>query len=185
MATPESHRRVCVFCGSRPGRQAIYQQAAAELGAELARRGVGLVYGGGSVGLMGVVADAVLEGGGEAIGVIPRLLYDREVGHEGLTELRITETMHERKHLMYELGSAVVALPGGIGTFDELFEAVTWNQLEIHAKPIGLLDAGDYFGPLVSMLDRSVREGFLSRQIRDSLAVDTKASSLLDRLVGS
>lgn len=185
MATPESQGRVCVFCGSRPGRQAIYQQSATELGTELARRGLGLVYGGGSIGLMGVVADAVIAGGGEVIGVIPRLLYEREVGHQGLTELHITETMHERKHLMYELGDAVVALPGGIGTFDELFEALTWNQLEIHAKPTGLLDAGEYFAPLVSMLDRSVREGFLSREIRDSLAVDTKASTLLERLVGS
>lgn len=183
MGSLEKSRRISVFCGSSQGNDPAYREAAEQLGEELAKRSLGLVYGGGSIGLMGVLADAVMKGGGEVIGVIPRLLFDREVGHEGLTELRVTETMHERKHLMYELGDAVVALPGGIGTFDELFEALTWNQLEIHEKPTGLLDAVGYFDPLVAMLDRAVQEGFLSARIRKTLAVETKASALLDRLI--
>jgi len=175
-------RRVCVFCGSHFGADPLFRRAAAELGELLVDRGLGLVYGGGDVGLMGVIADTVLDRGGEVIGVIPRSLVDREVAHRNLTELQVVESMHQRKLRIYEQGDAVVAMPGGIGTFEELFEALTWNQLEIHFKPAGLLNAGGYFDPLVAMLDRAVDQGFLRATQRALLAVDDDPAALLDRL---
>ena len=145
-AVPVQLQRVCVYCGSSRGADPAYADAADALGSELVRRGIGLVYGGGSVGLMGVIADAVLAGGGDVIGVIPRFLHRREIMHAGVTDLRVVESMHERKALMAELSDGFVVLPGGIGTFEEMFEAMTWTQLGIHTKPVGLLDVDGLLG---------------------------------------
>jgi uncharacterized protein (TIGR00730 family) len=154
-------RRICVFAGSSAGARPEYAAAAQSLGREMARRGLGLVYGGASRGLMGILADAALAESGEVIGVIPRGLFQREVAHRGLTALHEVESMHERKALMADLADGFIALPGGYGTFDELFEIVTWAQLGIHAKPIGLLDVRDYFTPLLALVERSAQEGFV------------------------
>jgi uncharacterized protein (TIGR00730 family) len=174
--------RVLVFCGSSPGARPEYAEQARELGRRLAARGLGLVYGGASVGLMGAVADAALCAGGEVIGVIPRSLVRAEVAHGGLVDLRVVETMHERKALMAELADAVIALPGGTGTLDELFELFTWSQLGLHAKPIGLLDVAGYWQPLLAFLDHAVTERFLRAEHRDTLLVETEPERLLDRL---
>jgi uncharacterized protein (TIGR00730 family) len=155
-----------VFCGSSAGNHTEYRAAAEELGAELARRKIGLVYGGGNVGLMGALADAVLKAGGEAIGVIPENLVAREVGHKGLTRLHIVDSMHERKALMAELSDAFVALPGGFGTFEEFCEIVTWSQLGLHEKPCGILNVEGYYSPLLAMFDHAVKEGFLKPENR-------------------
>jgi uncharacterized protein (TIGR00730 family) len=175
-------RRLCVYAGSNAGARPLYAQAAGALGRELAARGIGLVYGGGRVGLMGAVADAALAGGGEAIGVIPRALMDRELGHEGLTELRVVESMHERKALMAELSDGFVALPGGIGTLEELVEVFTWSQLGIHAKPCAVLDAGGYWSGFAGFLDHMVAEGFLREQHRAGLLSGPEAGPLLEGL---
>src|SRR5579872_37579 len=175
-------QRVLVFCGSSPGRRPVYVEQARALGEALAERGLGLVYGGASVGLMGAVADAALEGGGEVIGVIPARLVQAEVAHAGLTDLRVVDTMHERKALMSELSDAVIALPGGTGTLDELFELFTWSQLGLHRMPIGLLDVADYWQPLLAFLDHAVTERFLRAEHRGTLLVETDAGTLLDRL---
>lgn len=175
-------RRVCVYCGSRPGRRPAYADAARRLGTLLAEAGVGLVTGGGKVGLMGVVADAVLDAGGEAVGVIPQALLDREVGHEGLTDLYVVRTMHERKAAMAELADAFVALPGGLGTLEEIAEALTWAQLGIHTKPCGLLDVDGYYTPLVRFLDHTVDQGFVHAEHRAALVVASEPAALLDGL---
>lgn len=175
-------RRVCVFLGSRPGARAIYREKAAELGREVARRGWELVYGGASVGVMGVIADAALEAGGQVIGVIPEQLVNKELAHPGLSSLRVVATMHERKALMASLADGFVALPGGFGTFDELFEIVTWAQLGIHDKPIGLLDTGGYFEPLARMVDHAVSEGFVPEDQRALLLRDASPAALLDAM---
>lgn len=174
-------RRVAVFCASRNGTEPVYRQAAVDFGELLLRRGLGLVYGGGNVGLMGVIADAVMAGGGEVIGVIPERLRDREVAHQGITELHVVASMHERKALIYSLADAVVALPGGIGTFEELFEALTWNQLGIHRKPCGLYNVAGYYDPLVAMIERAGDKQFVPRP-RELLAVASDAAQLLDEL---
>lgn len=161
-------RNICVYCGSSDGNRPEYRAAAVELGAAMAQAGVGLVYGGACVGLMGAVADAALDAGGRAIGFIPRQLMEREVAHRGLTELRVVETMHERKHGMAALADAFIALPGGYGTLDELCEILGWAQLGIHSKPVVLLNVGGYYDPLLTMLDRAVAEGFLKAQHRHS-----------------
>lgn len=173
---------LCVFCGSSPGVSPIYLASARRLGALLARAGIGLVYGGASVGLMGAIADASLEGGGSVVGVIPRALQDREVAHKGLTDLRIVESMHERKALMAELSDAFLALPGGLGTLEELFEVWTWGLLGIHAKPCGLLNVGGYFGPLLTFLDYASAEGFVRPAHREMAIVDADAERLIERL---
>lgn len=175
-------RRICVFCGSSRGRSPSFAEAAMRLGVALADEGLELVYGGGNVGLMGVLADAVLEAGGRVIGVIPRSLVEREVAHFGLSELRVVDSMHERKQLMHDLSDAFVALPGGIGTFEELFETLTWGQLGIHAKPCGILDVEGYYQPLVALLDGAVTSELLHAEHRDALLVDTDATRLLARL---
>lgn len=175
--------RICVFCGSSAGARPAYSEAAARVGAELARRGVGLVYGGGRVGLMGAVADAVLEGGGQAIGVIPESLVARELAHEGLTELLVVPSMHERKARMALLANAFLALPGGYGTLDETCEALTWTQLGIQAKPCGLLNVEGYFDPLLEFLDRAVDEGFLAPENRAILRVGTDPVRLIEALL--
>lgn len=176
--------RICVFCGSSPGRRPEYREAAAALGRAMVRRGAGLVFGGGHVGIMGAVADAVLAAGGEATGVIPRGLQVRELAHGGLTELRVVDTMHERKALMAELSDAFVALPGGMGTLEETTEVLTWAQLGIHRKPVGLLDVAGYWSPFVAMLDHAVEEGFLRPDQRGLLLVEREVEPLLDRLAG-
>jgi uncharacterized protein (TIGR00730 family) len=176
-------RSVCVFCGSNTGDDPRFAAAARDFGALLAKEGIALVYGGGHVGLMGVLADAVLANGGKAIGVIPRALWDREVGHRGLTELHIVETMHERKAMMASLADAFVALPGGLGTLEEIFEVWTWAQLGLHAKPVGFLDVSGYFGPLLEFLDRGVDAGFIRAQYRAAAIVDADPAALLERLI--
>ncbi len=175
-------RRVCVFCGSCAGSREVYATGARRLGEALAARGLGLVFGGGHVGLMGVVADAVLKAGGEAVGVIPQALMDKELAHGGLSELHVVTTMHQRKALMADLSDGFVALPGGFGTADELFEILTWGQLGLHAKPVGLLDTVGYFDPLLEWLDVAVREGFLRPQHRALLLRADDPDRMLDLL---
>ncbi|HSV73407.1 MAG TPA: TIGR00730 family Rossman fold protein [Chthonomonadales bacterium] len=170
---------VCVFCGSSVGRHPEYAVAARRLGAVLALRGVRVVYGGGRVGLMGALADAALESGGNVVGVIPEALRTSELAHDRLSDLRVVSSMHERKALMAELSDAFVALPGGYGTLDELFEVVTCAQLGIHRKPIALLDAAGYFEPLAAMLDRAVEEGFLSPEHRALIMCANTPEALL------
>jgi uncharacterized protein (TIGR00730 family) len=172
-------RRVCVFCGSSPGSNGRYLEIAREVGRTLARRGLGLVYGGGSVGLMGAVATSALEAGGEVDGVIPRALEARELAHGGLTRLHRVASMHERKAKMNELSDAFVALPGGMGTLEELSEILTWAQLGLHAKPCGLLDVEGYYRPLVAYFDHAVAEGFLRPEHRQLVLVDGDVESLL------
>jgi uncharacterized protein (TIGR00730 family) len=157
-------RRICVFAGSNPGARAEYAEAAAALGGELASRGLGVVYGGASVGLMNAVADATLAAGGEVIGVLPRGLFKTEVAHANLTKLYEVTSMHRRKSLMADLADGFIALPGGLGTFDELFEIVTWAQIGLHHKPIVLLDVAGYFTPLITLVEHASREGFLPAQ---------------------
>jgi len=175
-------KSLCVFCGSSSGIRPEYGVVARELGTLLARRGTELVYGGGRVGLMGALADAALAAGGRVVGVIPQMLLDKEVGHTGLSELHVVATMSQRKVLMGELAEAFIALPGGIGTMDELFEAWTWTQLALHRKPCGLLNFQGYYDPLVAFLDRSTQEGFLRPRHRAELLVDDDLPRLLDRL---
>jgi uncharacterized protein (TIGR00730 family) len=172
--------RLCVFSGSSPGARPDYERAAEELGRALAARGIGLVYGGASVGLMGIVADAMLDAGGDAVGVIPRALVDREIAHPGLSDLRIVGSMHERKALMAELADGFVALPGGMGTLEELFEVYTWTQLGLHSKPLGLLDVRSYYAKLVAFLDHAVEERFLTVEHREMLVVEKRADALLE-----
>jgi uncharacterized protein (TIGR00730 family) len=181
-AAPPAPRRLCVFCGSALGRRAAYAQAARALAAELVRRGIGLVYGGGSVGLMGVLADAVLDGGGQVIGVLPRGLASKELAHAGLTELRLVDSMHERKALMASLADGFVALPGGLGTLEELLEILTWAQLGIHRKPVGLLDVDGYWRGLTAFLHHAVTEGFVRPEYAELLLLDTLPATLLERL---
>lgn len=175
-------KRVCVFCGSSVGARPVYQQMATAIGEELARRGLGLVYGGGNVGLMGAVADGALAAGGAVAGVIPDFLAAREVAHSGLTELRVVGSMHERKAAMAELSDAFVALPGGYGTFEEFFEILTWAQLGLHRKPFGLLDVEGYYTPLLRFLDHAVEERFLSPMLRSLVLRESDPARLLDRL---
>src|SRR5262245_25382200 len=172
---------LCVFCGSSPGAQPEYAVAAAEFGALLGERRIRLVYGGGNVGLMGMLADAALAAGGEVIGVIPQMLVDRELAHRG-TDLRIVTSMHERKALMAELSDAFVALPGGLGTYEELCEVLTWAQLGIHHKPVGCLNILCYFDPLAQMFDHALSEGFLHAAQRRILISCADGPELLDRL---
>jgi uncharacterized protein (TIGR00730 family) len=175
-------KRVLVFCGSSPGRRPEYVEHAVALGRLLAERGIELVYGGASVGLMGAVADSALAARGTVIGVIPTRLVELEVAHAGLTKLHVVETMHERKALMGELSDAVIAMPGGTGTLDELFELFTWKQLGLHRKPIGLLDVDGYWQPLLAFLEHAVNERFLREALFETLLVERDAAALLDRL---
>ena len=177
-----SIRRICVFCGSSVGSRPVYVAAARELGRTLAERGLGVVFGGGKVGLMGVLADAALAAGGEAIGVIPEALVAREIAHNGLTELRVVHSMHERKTLMADLADAFIALPGGYGTFEEFFEAVTWTQLGIHSKPCGLLNVDGYYDALLALLDRAVSDGFIREANRALIVAASDVQTLLEKL---
>jgi uncharacterized protein (TIGR00730 family) len=174
--------RICVFCGAARGADPAYATQAATLGRALVAAGHGLVFGGGAVGLMGVVADSVLEAGGEATGVIPQQLVDRELAHRGLSDLRVVGSMHERKALMASLADAFVALPGGFGTLDELIEIITWRQLDLHSKPIGLLDAGQFWQPFMALVEHLREAGFL-RVDPGEILLDDDAVRLLGRLV--
>ncbi len=177
--------RFCVFCGSRSGADPRYERAATAVGTALATRGIGVVYGGGRVGCMGAVADAALAAGGEVIGIIPAALVRREIAHPGLTDLRIVDTMHERKALMADLSDAFLTLPGGFGTLEELFEVVTWRQLGIYEKPIGLLDVADYFASLIAFCDASVAADFVHANDRANLRSGTDIDALIDELVAA
>jgi uncharacterized protein (TIGR00730 family) len=173
-------RRVCVFCGSSSGRAAAYAASARTFGAAAADRGLGLVYGGGKVGLMGAVADGALAAGGEVIGVIPQSLVDREIAHAGITDLRVVGTMHERKALMADLADGFIALPGGMGTLEELFEVYTWTQLGLHSKPLGLFDVRGYYAQLAAFLDHAVAERFVTAEHREMLVVEDRAETLIE-----
>jgi uncharacterized protein (TIGR00730 family) len=175
-------KRICIFCGSSPGSRPEYRRATEELAGELVRRKIGLVYGGGNVGLMGIVADAVLKAGGEVQGVIPKHLMAREVGHKGLTKLHVVHTMHERKALMADLSDAFVALPGGFGTLDEFCEVVTWTQLGLHAKPCGILNVLGYYTALLAMFDHAVEERFVKPENRALVLARDEPAELLQAL---
>lgn len=178
-------RSICVYCGSRSGDNPTFAAAARELGAAIAHRGDRLVYGGGRVGLMGTVADAAIAAGGQVVGVIPDALMKREVGHTGLTELLVVQTMHERKHAMAERSDAFVAMPGGIGTMEEIFEVWSWQQLGYHDKPVALLNVDGYYDALLAFLDEGCRRGFVSEAQYRALLVDTDVSRLLDCLAAA
>ena len=176
---------VCVFCGSSKGDDPIHAEAAQALGQAMARQGLGLVYGAGNIGLMGVVADAVLGAGGRAVGVIPKKLVDRELAHEGLTELLVVDTMHKRKAKMHELSDAFISLPGGIGTMEEFFEAVTWRQLDYHAKPIALLNVNGFYDGIEQFFETMLSTGFLRPKHTELFFSETDPDRLLNRLRGS
>ncbi len=175
-------KRICVFCGSNKGVRPAYIAAAKALGQAFVKRNIGLVYGGGNVGLMGIIADEVLALGGEAVGVIPQSLVRREVAHQNLTKQHIVNTMHERKALMADLSDGFIAMPGGMGTFDEFCEILTWAQLGIHHTPCGILNVENYFTPLLTMFDHAVTEGFLRNSHRALILEATEPESLLDAL---
>jgi uncharacterized protein (TIGR00730 family) len=183
-AMEKNLRRICVFCGSSSGTDPLHVETARSAGAYLAGRGIGVVYGGGNIGLMAEVANSALHAGGEVIGIIPKALVERELAHDGVTELHVVESMHDRKALMAQLSDGFIALPGGLGTLEELFEALTWRQLEIHGKPCGLLNATGYFDQLLAFLDRTVAEGFLSPENRALLLTDERIENLVARLEG-
>lgn len=175
-------KRLCLYCGSSPGSRTDYADAARAVGPAFAERGLGLVYGGGNVGMMGKIADAVLESGGEVIGVIPHHLADKELAHEGATQMIRVGSMHERKQKMADLSDGFIALPGGIGTLEELFETLTWLQLGLHAKPIGLLNVAGFFDHMLGFLDHMVNERFLKPEHRSLLLVDDRIDRLIDRM---
>jgi uncharacterized protein (TIGR00730 family) len=174
--------RLAVYCGSSPGADPAYAMAAGALGREMAARGIGLVFGGGHVGLMGAIADAVLEAGGEVIGVIPEALRDKELAHQGCTELHVVSTMHERKSLMADYAKGFIAMPGGFGTFDEIFEMLTWGQLGYHTRPCGFLNVAGYYDALFAFLDTCVEARFVTRIHREMIIAATDPAELLDRM---
>lgn len=176
-------KRICIFSGSNPGNHSDYEDSANQLGDALVAHGIHLVYGGASVGLMGRVADKVLSAGGQAIGVMPTGLFRRELAHTALTEFHEVGTMHERKAMMANLSDAFISLPGGLGTYEELFEAACWSQIGIHTKPIGLLNVRGFFNPLVEMLKHTVREGFMREENLDLLVVESDPERLIERLL--
>jgi uncharacterized protein (TIGR00730 family) len=174
-------RSVCVFCGSNAGARSLYMEAARDTGRLIAERGLRLIYGGASVGLMGPLADAALQAGGEVVGVMPRALIEKEIAHAGLAELHDVASMHERKALMSDLSDAFLGLPGGAGTLEEVFEIWTWAQLGHHRKPVGLLNAGSYYDLLIAFLDHTRREKFVRPEHRDMLIVESRPERILDR----
>jgi uncharacterized protein (TIGR00730 family) len=175
-------KRICIFCGSNSGVRPAYAAAAAELARFLTKLGIGIVYGGGNIGLMGVLADAAMAAAGEVIGVIPQALFAKEVGHTGITDLRIVGSMHERKALMAELADGFIAMPGGWGTFDEFCEILTWAQLGLHNKPCGILNTENYYDTLLAMFDHSVAEGFLKREYRSMVIIGSAPEELVARM---
>ena len=177
-------KNVAVYCGSSPGRNGIYRDEAARLGRLMAEKGIRIIFGGGQVGLMGALADAALGAGGKVVGIIPRFLHVKEVAHHGLSELITVESMHERKALIHDMSEAFVALPGGFGTLDELFEMLTWGQLGIHRKAVGILNIHGFFDPVIAAMDRMVQEGFLKRENREVVLTEACPAELLTRLSG-
>lgn len=175
-------KSICVYCGSNPGKLSEYQATARALAMELVKRNITLIYGGASVGIMGLLADTVLEQGGKVIGVIPQALVDKEVAHRGLTDLKIVQSMHERKSLMVELADGFIALPGGLGTLEEIFETLTWAQLGFHQKPCALLNVADYYKHLALFLDHAVAHAFIKGSYRDILLIESEPARLLDRM---
>ena len=178
-------KRICVFCGSQSGDDPRFQEAAYELGKLLAERGLGLVYGGGGIGLMGRVADSVMEHGGEVTGIIPDFLSSREIRHDGITTLEVVSDMHTRKARMASLADGFIAMAGGYGTFEELFEIITWSQLKLHSKPIGVLNTAGYFDPLLQMIDAGIENGFIRGSARHLTLTGTDPGHLLDSMQGS
>jgi uncharacterized protein (TIGR00730 family) len=176
-------KRICVFCGSRPGAHPQYAEAAVATGRAIAAAGAGLVFGGGSVGLMSVAANAALDAGAEVTGVIPQFLIEKEHVHPRVTDMRIVHTMHERKALMATLADAFIALPGGFGTIEEIFEMLTWTQLQLHAKPCGFLNANGYYTPLIAFLDHAVNEGFVAAENRATIVTDTDPQRVVRRMI--
>lgn len=174
--------RIAVYCASSDAIAPKYREAAVAMGHAMADQGIGLVFGGGSVGLMGTVADAILERGGEVIGVIPEKLQDRELGHKGCTELHVVDTMHTRKQMMMDMADAFIAMPGGYGTMEELFEVVTWAQLNYHRKPVGVLNAGGFYDSLIAFVQHAVDEGFVREELRHLITVDQDPVGLLEKL---
>lgn len=174
-------KRLAVFCGSSYGSSEAYQLGAIQLGKELAKRNISLVYGGSSIGLMGIVANTVLREGGEVIGVIPRVLEEREISHKGLTELHLVDTMHERKAKMADLSDGFIVLPGGAGTMEEFFEVFTWGQIGLHKKPCGLLNISGYYNPLINLLDHMIQQGFLQEKFRANAIVEENPSLLMEK----
>lgn len=175
-------KRICVYCGSSYGERPMYVEAAKAMGEAIAKRGDELVYGGGKVGLMGTVADAALAAGGSVIGIMPQFLVDKEIAHKGLTELRVVDTMHNRKEMLMRIADAIIALPGGWGTYDELAEAMTWAQLGLHSKPIGILNVSGFYNPILAQMDHAIAEGFVRPAHRDLLIVDEDIPNLLKRI---
>lgn len=183
MGDSNSIKRICVFCGSKTGARSVYTDVAQQLGKAIVSHGIGLVYGGGSIGLMGVIADAVLKEKGNVIGVIPHALASKEFAHPGLTELRMVSSMHERKAMMVELSDAFIAMPGGFGTFDEFFEILTWAQLGLHAKPIGLLNVEGYFDLLLAFINHVLEERFIQTKHRRFIITSCHPDELLSKLI--
>jgi uncharacterized protein (TIGR00730 family) len=175
-------RRICVFCGSKSGRDHVYRETAEQFGKLLVARGLSLVFGGGNVGLMGVIANAVLDLGGHVIGVIPRMLATKELLHVGVRDMHVTDSMHSRKARMEELSDAFVALPGGFGTFEELLEIITWAQLGIHNKPVGILNVAGYFEPLIQLFDHAIGQGFIKPKHRQLIVCESTPETLLDEI---
>lgn len=175
-------KNVLIFCGANKGNDIVYERAAIEMAQALVKRGINIITGGGSVGIMGIIADATLKAGGTITGVIPKFLNDLEVGHNGLTEMIVTETMHERKALMYEKSDGIIALPGGFGTLDELFESLTWAQLDLHRRPIGVLNTKGFYAPLSSLLDNMVKEGMLKQKNRELLIMADEPEALISQM---
>lgn len=175
-------KNICVFCGSKSGNNPAFRDTAEELGRRFVEAGIGLVFGGGSVGLMGVIANAVLDAGGNVIGVIPEMLATKEVQHPRVADMRLVPDMHARKALMSELSDAFIALPGGFGTFEELFEVITWAQLGIHRKNIGLLNVAGFFDPLIRMIDHAIQEGFIQPGLRELFVVEERPDALITTL---
>ncbi|PCE24949.1 Rossman fold protein, TIGR00730 family [Paraburkholderia acidicola] len=175
-------KSVCVYCGSSSGARPLYVEAARAFGRALVEHDLALIYGGGKVGLMGTIADTVMEAGGRAIGIIPELLVSKEIGHRGLTELHVVPDMHHRKKMMADLSDAFVAMPGGVGTLEELFEAYTWAQLGYHQKPVAVLNIDGFYDPLIAMLEHTVQEGFMRQTYLDMLQVDSDPTALIGKL---
>ncbi len=175
-------KSICVYCGSALGAQPVYRETAVRVGQTIARRGKRLVYGGGAVGLMGALADAALAAGGQVLGIIPRMLFEREIQHGGLTEMRVVESMHVRKADMIEAADAMIALPGGFGTYEEIFEAMTWAQLGHHSKPCGLLNVNGFYDGFIALVERAISDGFVHPEHRGVLLIDDDIERLLDRL---
>ena len=175
--------RICVFCGSKTGTNPLFLETAVELGRVLAQRGLGLVYGGASIGLMGAVADSVMGCGGRVVGVIPEAMATKEVAHEGLSEMHVVSSMHERKSMMARLADGFVALPGGFGSFEELLEMITWAQLGIHRKPVAILNVSGYYDPLIQLFERAIEEGFIKPRNRQLVVVKQEPDELLETLL--